>query len=260
MKKSLFYFLLPVICISTGFYLLNYGQDKKITPATLPAPLEKLVPLPQLIQPAPVPPSNNTQNTAVIPAPKVFEEIQKEKNKPRTAGIRLYPFFSPRDNVRQILIDQIAKETKGIHCAAYRLTDPLITKALLEAYERGIKITLVIDKEGFSATHSKLLYLFSKNIPVFIYPPIIFDREEKKQPREGLMHNKFICFESQETVITGSFNYTKSAQEINQENILIVEDPTTYATYMNQFNYLKTVSSLLQVKDTEGIKHIKKRK
>ena len=82
MKKSLFYFLLPVICISTGFYFLNYGQDKKIAPpATLPAPLEKLVPLPQLIQPAPVPPSNNTQSTAVIPAPKVFEEIQKEKNK-----------------------------------------------------------------------------------------------------------------------------------------------------------------------------------
>ena len=257
MKKSLFYFLLPIICISAGFYFLNYGQNKKITPLTLPAPLEKLASIPELLKPTSPSYSNNTENTAFIPAPNKIQEIQK---KPRKTGARLYPFFSPRDNVRQILIDHIAKETKGIHCAAYRLTDPLITKALLEAYERGIKITLVIDKEGFSATHSKLLYLFSKNIPVFIYPPIIFDREEKKQPREGLMHNKFICFESQETVITGSFNYTKSAQEINQENILIVEDPATYTTYMNQFNYLKTVSSLLEVKDNEGIKQIKKRR
>jgi phosphatidylserine/phosphatidylglycerophosphate/cardiolipin synthase-like enzyme len=231
---------IPLIFFGIGFYFLNYAHNepkKSIDPLALS-------PEPQII----------------IPIAKEREQKSKEghfKNnhesktiiEKRKKSVRLSPFFSPKDNIREKIIELIKEEKKNINCAAFRLTDPAITTALLEAQERGVKIHLIIDKEGLSSLHSKSLYLFMKGICIFVYPPITFDMTDHKQKREGLMHNKFICFESQETVITGSFNFTKSAQDINQENMLIVEDPEIYQTYNEHFAYLKTISSSLQNKE-----------
>lgn len=259
MKKNLFYFLIPIIFITTGFYYLNHAQHEDDTTikkkSNTISPVE-LLPIDSYFEPL-----NEEKKLNQIPI--VSPNINKNENEKKAIkkpSTRLYPFFSPKDNIREILIEYIKKEEKSICCAIFRLTDPLIAHELLRAHERGIKLTLVIDKEGFSAIYSKLLYLFSKNISVYIYPPIVFDIE-KTQKKEGLMHNKFICLESKEIVITGSFNYTKSAQDINQENILVVEDPDTYKTYLNHFNYLKTISSPLELKDIKNneMKKTKKR-
>jgi phosphatidylserine/phosphatidylglycerophosphate/cardiolipin synthase-like enzyme len=252
MKKGIFYFFIPAIFIGIGFYYLNHAQPQPknsrsiITPVFLPDAKEA---------------KSSLSSTSVLPLqkkPLSQENKQNKETEKRKNSTRLYPFFSPKDNIREIIINFIKKEQKTINCAAFRLTDPAITKELLEAQERGIKINLVIDKEGLSALHSKSLYLFTKGISIFVYPPILFDRTSDKQKREGLMHNKFICFESQETVITGSFNYTKSAQEINQENILVVEAKDIYETYTSHFEYLKTISSPLKEKQGE-LKKISKK-
>ncbi len=250
MKKGIFYFFIPAIFIGIGFYYLNHAQHEPktiITPVFLPDAKETKT------SPSPILPLQ-INNQTPAKENKENKEIEKRKN-----STRLYPFFSPKDNIREIIIDYIKKEQKAINCAAFRLTDPTITKELLDAQERGIKINLVIDKEGLSALHSKSLYLFTKGISIFVYPPISFDRTSDKQKREGLMHNKFICFESQETLITGSFNYTKSAQEINQENILVVQAKDIYETYTNHFQYLKTISSPLQ-NSKEELSKLQKKK
>lgn len=245
MKKRIFYFFIPAIFISIGFYYLNHGQHQPknprsiITPVFLNDPKETKTPLP-------------TASISPLEKKPLYQENKQKKTiEKRKNSTRLYPFFSPKDNIREIITNFIKKEQKAINCAAFRLTDPTITKELLDAQERGIKINLIIDKEGLSSLHSKSLYLFTKGISIFVYPPILFDHTSDKQKREGLMHNKFICFESQETVITGSFNYTKSAQEINQENILVVEAKDIYETYTNHFEYLKTISSPLKEKQGE---------
>ena len=46
----------------------------------------------------------------------------------------------------------------------------------------------------------------------------------------AIAHNKVIVIDG-ETVVTGSFNFTKAAQEKNAENVLIIRDPAVAAQY-----------------------------
>jgi phosphatidylserine/phosphatidylglycerophosphate/cardiolipin synthase-like enzyme len=48
-------------------------------------------------------------------------------------------------------------------------------------------------------------------------------------------HNKIIIIDG-ETVVTGSFNFTKSAEQSNAENLLIIRDKALAETYTNNWN------------------------
>jgi phosphatidylserine/phosphatidylglycerophosphate/cardiolipin synthase-like enzyme len=49
------------------------------------------------------------------------------------------------------------------------------------------------------------------------------------------MHNKVIIVDSR-FVITGSFNFSTSAEESNDENIIILDNPEIAALYMREFD------------------------
>jgi phosphatidylserine/phosphatidylglycerophosphate/cardiolipin synthase-like enzyme len=48
------------------------------------------------------------------------------------------------------------------------------------------------------------------------------------------MHHKVIILDG-ETVITGSYNFTARAEETNDENLLIIDDPELAALYLEEF-------------------------
>ena len=51
----------------------------------------------------------------------------------------------------------------------------------------------------------------------------------------AIAHNKVIVIDG-ETVLTGSFNFTKAAQEKNAENLLIIRDPALAAQYTKNWD------------------------
>lgn len=256
MNKKILYFSIPLILLTVGFYYLSHAHSHFV-----PHSLSSVV----------LPKDNFAEYKNIIEAKKNIisekKDTTKDKEnidlKKRKEDVAIKSFFSPKDDIRKILIDHINKETKAIWCAAFRLTDPSITQALIEAYQRKVKLIFVIDKEGFSALYSKFLYLFSIGIPIYIYPPIIIDQMQYNY-QEGLMHNKFFVFHEQQIVWTGSFNFTKAAQERNQENIVIIYDPeVTFLLYKDHFNYLIENSSKFVNKDiklTENKKKTHKKK
>lgn len=133
------------------------------------------------------------------------------------------PFFSPKDDIRSIIISHIDAEDEEILSAIFRLTDKDISSALLRAHQRGVKVRIIVDRDGISSIYSKVLTLFNHGVEFYINPPI---RELEDEASSGLMHHKVILFKKQNTVITGSFNYTKSAQSKNKENIIVIEKNT----------------------------------
>ncbi len=175
----------------------------------------------------------------------------------------LEAYFSPDEDIQSMIVKLIRSETKSIWCAAFRLTDKIIAGELLDAMKRGIKLTLVVDREGFSATQSKLLHLFKEGVPIYIFPPLsqneLKDGGVVTKDRFGsqpLMHNKFMLFHGQNTLLTGSYNFTKSAQSQNQENVLIVRNNTSvFNQYCNQFKIICTRSTLFSTKQ-EHIVHV----
>jgi len=51
------------------------------------------------------------------------------------------------------------------------------------------------------------------------------------------MHHKFVVVDGK-VLLTGSFNWTRSASEQNQENVLITSDPRLVAPFATEFDRL----------------------
>src|SRR5206468_10878650 len=90
-------------------------------------------------------------------------------------------------------------------------TSPPIAKALTEAHQRGVKIQVILDKSNRTDRYSAATFTHNYGIPTFI------------DERHAIAHNKVIIIDGQ-TVVTGSFNFTKQAEEHNAENLLVIED------------------------------------
>jgi len=153
----------------------------------------------------------------------------------RPDGTILKSFFTPYDNVRDILVKLINNERSSIKIACYFLTDHPVAKALIRAHERGITVTVIVDHSLFSGgRHATVLYELAKEIDLYIF----------RQMDRGLMHNKFIVFEKnindEPLAWTGSYNLTHSAQNFNFENVILTNDQEIIEHYEDTFDKLRT--------------------
>lgn len=152
------------------------------------------------------------------------------------------PFFSPDDQLRDILITLISCEKKRIRIAIYTITDKKIARALVDAYESGITVECVVDPAFKNDRYSKVPQLLNAGILVWVY--------QSGEGRNGsLMHNKWALFDDnidhKALVWTGSYNFTVRANEANQENVVILDGPRVIIGFNKQFELLKERSAEL---------------
>jgi len=167
---------------------------------------------------------------------------QKTVHLPRTEnGTIAGAYFSPRDDVRSVMITLIDSERKKIQFAIYTLTDKKIAQALLRAARRGVEIEGVVDRSYGQMNASKVYVLANARIPLWVYQTSENEREA------GLMHNKFMIFEEtgdhhKPLVWTGSYNFTQRASEKNQENVVVFDTPALVESFKDYFAQLKQAS------------------
>ncbi len=143
-------------------------------------------------------------------------------------------YFSPDDHLEKQLIEMINKESKTIHVCIYTFTHRDVIAALIAAKKRGVDVEVIVDR--FSVKVSAPLYkLTDASIPVSVWDP---DRAKRMKAHRPLMHNKFCVFGNQ-TVWTGSFNFTYEASRIHQENALVIKNEAVAHAYKNQFYTIK---------------------
>lgn len=148
-------------------------------------------------------------------------------------------FFPPQDKLRPLLCALIQEETEQIDIEAFQLTDKEIAKSILQAFESGVKVTIIADISALGR-YSKVVNLYNAGIPVYIYP-----KEDASSQRYALMHNKIMVLHSLSCIITGSMNFTKSGLESNQENLLIIQNKDVFKEYTHQFEWLKNQATPL---------------
>ncbi len=133
---------------------------------------------------------------------------------PATGSIE--PLFTPWDDVEGAIIRALAQAQKTIHVQTYLLTSRPITQALIAAKNRGIDITVLADREMVrNGKSSKVSQLVAAGIPVYL------------ETRYAVAHNKIILIDAQTSngiLLTGSYNFTWSAQARNAENLLIIRN------------------------------------
>jgi len=130
------------------------------------------------------------------------------------ANSDLQAAFTPWDDVEALIVDELAGAQKQVLVQAYILTSKNIAQALIAAQRRGVDIRVLADAEQDAKVESSMVSMLSAaGIPVWL--------ETKYQNA----HNKIIVIDAasgHSAVITGSFNFTWTAQHKNAENILIV--------------------------------------
>jgi phosphatidylserine/phosphatidylglycerophosphate/cardiolipin synthase-like enzyme len=110
-----------------------------------------------------------------------------------------------------LLVNTINNTRSSLLIQAYSFTSPPIAEAVVNAFKRGVDVRVIIDKSQVSEKYSSATFLKNAGIPVII------------DTKPAIAHNKVMIFD-QQSVFTGSFNFTRSAQDRNAENGMVIHD------------------------------------
>ena len=115
---------------------------------------------------------------------------------------------------------------------AYSFTSKPIAKALVDARKRGIKIEVILDRSQQSQKYSSADFVAHAGITTYI------------DSAHAIAHNKIMMID-RNTLITGSFNFTKAAEEKNAENLLIMKgNKPLVDRYIQNYNEHKAHSAV----------------
>jgi len=141
---------------------------------------------------------------------------------PITAQPPIQVFFSPQGGCTEAIVQALANTRTNVYVQAYSFTSQPIAKALIDAHKRGVKVFVLLDRSQRTEKYSSATFLTNYGVPTWI------------DARHAIAHNKVMILDGQ-TVITGSFNFTKAAEEKNAENLLIIQDAAIASKYLTNW-------------------------
>ncbi len=135
--------------------------------------------------------------------------------------------FSPNGGIRDRLLRAINHTKATIDLAIFDHTSGNLAGALLAAKERGVTVRIVADARQAQGKHSEIPWLLEKGVKVRLV----------RGNGRGIMHHKFAIFDGK-LLVTGSYNWTDSAEQFNHENVIILEDPAVVQRFQVSFERL----------------------
>jgi phosphatidylserine/phosphatidylglycerophosphate/cardiolipin synthase-like enzyme len=122
--------------------------------------------------------------------------------------------FSPHGGAEQLVVETLRRARERVHVAIYGLTSPAIEAALHDLARAGVRVVLKADhvQSAGKAQAAALERLAAAGATVQV------------SRMSRLLHDKFAVVDGR-WVITGSFNWTASAENRNRENVLVFDCP-----------------------------------
>ena len=132
-------------------------------------------------------------------------------------------YFPPKQKCLPRIVQILQGAKSCIYVQCYGFTQKIISQQLVQAKLRGVKIVVIADKSQLTARGSCIAFLRAQNIPVYI------------DHKVAIAHNKVIIVDKR-TLLTGSYNFTNSAESRNAENLLIIQNNNKLIqAYMKNF-------------------------
>jgi phosphatidylserine/phosphatidylglycerophosphate/cardiolipin synthase-like enzyme len=135
---------------------------------------------------------------------------------------RVSTMFAPEDPITDVIMAQLAAAHERIDVMAFAFTSDPIADALVEARQRGVAVRVVMENRNSKGTGSAFDHLRDAGI------------DTHADGNCYIMHHKAMMIDGRK-LITGSFNFTASAQNQNDENVLVIDDPSMVALYEAEF-------------------------
>ena len=172
---------------------------------------------------------NDSKDVDTIKTVTWLEEINKcllpVKDKNETEN-RCY--FSPGDDCENAIVSCIRNARHSVKICVFTISENVITREIISAKKRGVSVTIITDNDKLNDKGSDIRWLADEGVKIRI------------DESSSHMHHKF-CVVDKEILLTGSYNWTKSAADRNQENLLVTEDPKMVKAYLNEFEKLWNV-------------------
>lgn len=136
-------------------------------------------------------------------------------------------YFSPGPECRCVIVDQLKHALTSVDICVYTISDDFISEEILECRRRNVRVRIISDDDKLDDAGSDVYQLAASGI------------ETRVDNCPHFMHHKFAVFDNRR-VLTGSYNWTRSAADKNQENILLTDDKQTVAAFKHEFEKLWT--------------------
>lgn len=124
--------------------------------------------------------------------------------------------FTPWDDAEGALIRVIGQARRSLRVQAFLITSRNLARAMLAAHQRGVAVMVLADREMLAkGENSQIPSLHEAGVSV------------RLETRYASAHNKILLIDAEEehpVIVTGSYNFSFSAQARNAENVLILRD------------------------------------
>lgn len=140
-------------------------------------------------------------------------------------GNAVQVLFSPEDHAVANLIALINDAKVSVHFLAFSFTDYPLAQAMISKAQSGLLVKGVFETFGSNTSFSELKTFWCANVPV------------RQDGNSSFLHNKVIIIDNS-IVVTGSLNFSSNADETNEENVLIIDNPEIASLYLQEFDKL----------------------
>jgi phosphatidylserine/phosphatidylglycerophosphate/cardiolipin synthase-like enzyme len=137
-------------------------------------------------------------------------------------GATIRTFFSPRGGGQEAILDVLSKARKRIRFMTFSFTDKAVADLMIRKRAEGVVVEGVYDQCLAYGQYSTKKMLGDNGIVT------------RHDGNEALLHHKVIIVD--DTVVTGSFNFSANADKSNNENMLIVDNAAVAVAYNQEFD------------------------
>ncbi len=137
-------------------------------------------------------------------------------------GTPIFVVFSPEDKPVQHIVPYLQNARRNIRFMAFSYTQPDMGEAMLERIKSGVTVEGVFETVGSDSQFSEMLPLHCAGGSV------------RRDGNPGFLHHKVIIIDNR-IVITGSFNFSDSANTKNSENVIIIDNAEIAKRYLDEF-------------------------
>lgn len=138
--------------------------------------------------------------------------------------------FSPGGDCKSYILYWIERANSSIHVLIYSFTLDDIGNALIQAKNRGVDVKVVMEEDNANSIGSEYYHLRNAGIDI------------RHDTRSALMHDKVAIIDNH-IIITGSFNWTASANNSNNENLVVIDSSSWASAFELAFHdiYLSSI-------------------
>ena len=145
-------------------------------------------------------------------------------------GTDLEVYFSPEDGAAVRLVDLVQAAQESVYFLAYSFTQDELAEALLERSQAGVNVSGVMEARQVESNTGSDYELFRDA-----------GLDVRLDGNPNNMHHKVLIIDGR-TVVTGSYNFSRSAEERNDENTLVIHNPEIAALFLGEFQRLFTAA------------------